>query len=79
MCPVLLRGDCGIVGIVCVALFPGIPWATAGCCAAGACPIRDPLRAPVREEERGGTLSCGMLYILEMLLSSGAGILEVRP
>jgi hypothetical protein len=41
------------------------------------------LRARVREEERGGTLPGGMLYILDMLLLSaglgGDGVLEDRP
>jgi hypothetical protein len=48
--------------------------------AGGGCRLRDALRA--LEEERGGTLPGGMLYMLEKLLStglSGDGVLEVRP
>jgi hypothetical protein len=37
--------------------------------------FRDALRALVLEDDRGGTLPGGMLYMLEMLKSAGDGVL----
>lgn len=48
----------------------------------GGCRVREALRARAREDERGGTLPGGMLYILQLLWSAGLdgdGVLEGRP
>jgi hypothetical protein len=39
----------------------------------GGCRVREALRARTRDDERGGTLPGGMLYMLEMLNSAGLG------
>lgn len=82
MLELLLGGWRGIVGIAlivfvavaCVMCIGGI------CCG---CRVREVLGARGREEDRGGTLPAGTLYILHMLTLSagldGDGVLEARP
>lgn len=83
MWPAPLDGGCGIIGIVCVAVVAGSRWIVDECGAEGACRVREAPGARVRDDERGGTLPGGILYILETLLLSaglgGDGVLEDRP
>jgi hypothetical protein len=79
---VLLGGGNGIVGIA-LSVFVAVAWVMCmgGICCG--CRVREVLGARGREEDRGGTVLAGMLYMLDMLLLSagldGDGDLEVRP
>lgn len=66
-----------------VAVAAGSCWVADEAIAVGACLVREALRARLRDDERGGTLPGGMLYMLETLWLStgldGDGVLEDRP
>jgi hypothetical protein len=78
----LLGGRKGIVGIA-LSVFVAVAWVMCmgGICCG--CRVREVLGARGRDDDRGGTLPAGMLYMLDMLLLSagldGDGDLEVRP
>lgn len=78
----LLGGGNGIVGMA-LSVFVAVAWVMCigGICCG--CRVREVLGARGREDDRGGTVPAGMLYMLDMLWLSagldGDGDLDVRP